>query len=107
MPATANDATWRFCPGSATYKGTKITINGIPSKLLQALVESNTPLAEHNLIEAGWGHDAEVEPKTLKNKVSAIRRTLQKKLGLTKDQDPIPVVDRGRNLAWTIADFLR
>ncbi len=97
---------WQFSPGKAVYKGTEIFVNGIRWKLLKALAESKQPLTEAELIEAAWGHDSDKESKTLQNNLSKIRKILRGKLRLN-DRKPIPVVDRGKNRAWLMADFLR
>ena len=104
--STANDK-WKFLPGEVKYKNTKIIIVGVRWKLLKALFESERPLTESELIEAGWGHDAEVAAKTVYNHLTAIRKTLRKKLSLTPGDDPIPIVDVGRNRAWRLDDSFR
>ncbi len=96
---------WQFLPGQAIYKGTVISVKGIHWKLLKALVEHKAR-SEQELIDAGWGHDADKEPKTLQNALSILRRNLQNTLGML-DKDPIPVVDIGENRAWKIDDSLR
>lgn len=109
-PKTDNGKTssWQFLPGQAAHQNIIFSLNGLRWKILKALVESNKPLMESELIEIGWGHDSEVNPKTLQNNLSAIRRILRNKLQFPKgSQDPIPVVDYRENRAWTIGDFLR
>ena len=103
-PAAEN---WQFSPGQATYNGTEIRVVGICRKLLECLVKSNSPVTEAELIEAGWGHDADKEPKTLQNQLTSLRKRLRKELSLSDDQDPIPVVDSGASRAWKLGDFLR
>jgi hypothetical protein len=107
LSSRMSQSQWQFSPGVATYKEKTIQVSGINAKLLRALVESNRAITESELIDAGWSHDASVEPKTLKNHISAIRRTLKRHLNLDIDHNPIPAADSGRNLAWKIADFLR
>jgi hypothetical protein len=96
---------WEFAPGKAKYRDVEIPLTGIRFKLLQVLVEANTPLTVDDLIEAGWEHDSYVERKTLMTHLSAIRNLLQRKLKI--EIDPIPHVDRRDNLAWQIIPDLR
>jgi len=106
-PPGAANGKWQFLPGAVAYGGIKFLVNGAPWKLLKVLVESKNPLSESELIEAGWGHDSNTAAHTLANRLSELRKTLQKKLSLPDGDDPIPVVDVGSNRAWKLDDTLR
>ena len=102
-----DDATWRFSPGAATYKTTKISVNGIRWNLLKSLVELKKALTVDDLISAGWEHDSTPDQKTVRTHLSELRKLLRKQLHLPKGFNPIPNRDRGALSAWELDSTLR
>ena len=106
-PPRRTSTSWEFQPGEAIYKGTRFDVSGKSWELLKALANSDKPVSESDLIDAAWEHDSEKDSKTLQNALSSLRCTLRKKLPLSPDVDPIPIVDTCKNRAWKLADTLR
>jgi hypothetical protein len=94
----------RFLPGAFVYRGVKIDLGGKPLAVLRALAGSRTGRCTcTDLMDSCWDHgDAEIG--TVKVAVSAARKALRravKEAGQNCD-DPLPTVDRGRDLAWSL-----
>ncbi len=96
-------------PGGIKYGTATVELSGKPLACIRALDDAwQNRLDWGTLRNRVWGEDTYTERRTIMNAIKDARRALRKlarKAGRIVDEnyDPLPCVDRGRNLAWKLS----
>ncbi len=90
--------------GGFVYRKKTFNLSGKPLQILQALISAKDfRISAQDLQQTIW-EDTETGLETVRNAVSDARKALRdaaKSQGVEL-KDPIPCVDRGKNLAWSL-----
>jgi hypothetical protein len=96
-------------PGGIRYGEVTVELSGKPLACISEIVDAHGQrLDAERLRERVWGRESYTEISTVKNAVADARDALRKLARLAgipidKHFDPLPCVDRGKNLAWKLA----
>lgn len=100
------DAGWHFRPGEFAVQGTAHPLSGILWDLLKHFVEARGPVLETDLQDSVWAESG-AGPSGIRSQISNLRKELRKAIGLRRDFDPIPLVDKTPRRSWKLNDSLR
>src|SRR5262249_25682227 len=89
-------------PGGVFYPGVQMDLSGKPWEVLKAFVESRLKRQScQQLLAAIWSESEYASEQNVKDAISEVRTALKqasRKAGMRKPKDPLPCVDKGRNL---------
>lgn len=95
-----------FIPGGFIYLGARHALSGYPLRVLRSIAGArHRTKTAAQLIAEIWGADYFIAVATVKSHVCTVRRALRRairKSGVRRYGDPLPAVDRGRDLAWML-----
>ena len=99
------DDGWDFRSGEVAFRRKVFPLSGVSFSLLKAFVDSRFAITPQALKQKGVINE-DVPNDTIRGYVSRLRDELRAAFGWGKDYDPLPHVDRGKQLAWKLADEL-
>ena len=106
-PSWPPDGKWHFRSGEAAFCGRIIPLKGMLWVVLKVFAMNRTPLTCGDLLRLAWDNDRKSH-STVRTTLSNVRQALRAAFELPFTIDPLPRVDRGDNVAWSLdEDALR
>ncbi len=98
----AESSSPEFRPGEFEFSGVTVAIVGVQWEILNTLAGAKQAVTVDELRDRVWGDALSVEDTTIRSHVSLLRSKLRDAFAISKDTDPIPVIDLGERKAWRL-----